>query len=106
MSVTPTINRAVDYRSFGTPGGEFTPKCRAATITEVGAWVDVPGSVSDETVRDDGLKHRTIEQRWEPDACALTVENPTGTYYNTCSHDESGAKGGTWHWPCTPRTDT
>ncbi len=31
----PTVGRVVHYRSYGTPGGEYTPECRAAVVTEV-----------------------------------------------------------------------
>jgi hypothetical protein len=66
----------VHYVSYGTPKGEFTSQCRAATVTEVGA---------DETV-------------------GLMVANPTGLFFHPlaaggCEHDEDGKAGGTWHWP-------
>lgn len=93
----PTVGRIVHYVSYGTPGGEYTSRCRAATIAETGAWMTVPGSESTE-VTDSETPYRTIEQRWEPDACALVVQNPTGLFFNTCSRDEAGGPG-TWHWP-------
>lgn len=110
---TPSVGRIVHYVSYGTPGGEYTSQCRAAKVAEVGAWMFVAGSESDEVVHDDGIRYRTIEQRWEDDACALVVENPTGLFFNTCSyhegdigHDHTGVeipsrsyRGGTWHWP-------
>lgn len=105
----PRINQAVHYRSYGTPGNEYGPACRAAIVTEVGAWVaDGPPAVSD-----DGA-HRTVPQRWDPEACSLFVANPTGMFLNgpVARHeppvemitrgdgsDTPGRlyRGGTWH---------
>jgi len=77
----PTIGRIVHYKSYGTPGGEFTPECRPAIITEV---------------RDGEV--------------GLVVVNPTGLFFHPIAdpasnresvpHDESQERGGTWHWPC------
>lgn len=73
----PSVGRIVHYQSYGTPGGEFTPECRAAIITEVLN----PG--------DDDLG----------DSVGLAVLNPTGIFLNRgIAHDEDKA-GGTWHWP-------
>lgn len=84
MSTPPTVGRIVHYRSYGTPGGEFTPECRAAQVTEV----DPDGNVG------------------------LAVLNPSGLFFHPIAHDngpcpheepaEPGAStaGGTWHWPC------
>lgn len=71
----PSVNRAVHYTAYGTPGGEFPAGiCRAATITEV----DDPGN---------------------PDsAVGICVMNPTGLFFmRHCRHDEEKAPG-TWHW--------
>jgi hypothetical protein len=73
----PTVGRVVHYRSFGTPGGEYTPQCRAAVVTET-----TPDS----------------------DAVGLAVLNPTGMFFHSladggCAHDELRRQGGTWHWP-------
>ncbi len=91
----PSVGRIVHYRSYGTPGGEFEPACRSATVAEVGAWM--PNGVLDEVERD-GRRFRTVSQEWQPEACHLVVDNPTGQFFNTCPHDE-GQAGGTWHWP-------
>ena len=70
----PSVGRAVHYVSYGTPGGEYTPECRAATITE--------------TYVEGG------------DAVGLAVLNPTGMFFNRyVPHDEDGKRGGSWHWP-------
>lgn len=73
----PSVGRVVHYVSYGTPGGEFTPACRAATVTEVSETFDVVG---------------------------LCVQNPTGLYFlpikaGGCRLDEENKAGGTWHWP-------
>lgn len=97
----PSVGQIVHYVSYGTPGGEYASRCRAATIAEVGAWMTVPDTESDEVLHDDGTRYRTIEQRYEDDACALVVQNPTGLFFNTCSHHDGsfGKLAGTWHWP-------
>jgi hypothetical protein len=72
----PSIGRVVHYVSYGTPKGEYTSQCRAATITEVGP---------------DNL-------------VGLCVQNPTGLFFHPlaaggCTQDEQNKLGGTWHWP-------
>lgn len=71
MSQQPSVGRMVHYRSFGTPGGEYTPECRAAVIAAVHDGGD----------------------------CDLVVLNPTGLFFNRCPQDEGNKRGGTWHWP-------
>jgi hypothetical protein len=79
------VGRVVHYASYGTPGGEFKPDCRAAIIT---------------ALREPPKDH--------PDAelVDLAVLNPTGMFFNQrCPHDEGFLRddvtrpGGTWHWP-------
>jgi hypothetical protein len=77
----PSVGRIVHYVSYGTPGGECTSQCRAAIITEV-----------------------TEVESWDDDnpryLLGLAVMNPTGMFFNQGVHqDESGKRGGTWHWP-------
>lgn len=67
----PSVGRIVHYVSYGTPGGEFTSKCRAAVITDI----------------------------WPGELVALCVLNPTGIFFNDCHQDEDQRLGGTWHWP-------
>jgi hypothetical protein len=86
--MAPRVGELVHYVSYGTPGGEYRSQCRAATIAEVGAWMQDRDSVSGEVLGADGARFRTVEQRWEDDACALVVQNPTGMFFNTCSHDD------------------
>lgn len=78
MADQPTVGRIVHYRSFGTPGGEYTSECRAAVVTEVGG-----------------------EVRTGPEGTvALAVLNPEGMFFNRHVYqDERDKTGGTWHWP-------
>ncbi|GAA3750683.1 hypothetical protein [Micromonospora maritima] len=78
--MTPSVGRIVHYVSYGTPGGEFTSRCRAAIVTDVG-----------------------FENR-----LGLAVLNPTGMFFHSlaeggCLHHDGDGKGtypgGTWHWP-------
>lgn len=111
MGDKPSVGRIVHYVSFGTPGGEYAPKCRAAIVTEVGAWVTV-GNDSDGSAA--GVKGAQRMQEWDPDAVTLFVANPGGLFLNPdkpCRYDEGGTsttpgapagrsyESGTWHWP-------
>lgn len=75
-----SIGRIVHYTSYGTPGGEYLPECRAAIVTEAG----------------DPSKNKGL---------GLCVLNPTGLFFNQNvmgdgSFECGGApQGGTWHWP-------
>jgi hypothetical protein len=70
----PTVGRIVHYRSYGTPGGEYVPECRAAVVTAAAQ---------------------------KGDLVSLAVLNPTGMFFNNLvEQDEDQARGGTWHWPC------
>lgn len=84
----PKVGDPVHYVSFGTPGGEYHSRCRAATITEV--------------------RPPTVRQgvSIEASAVGLAVVNPTGLFFHPiahengpCPHSEDEHKGGTWHWP-------
>lgn len=102
---TPAITSWVHYVSYGTPGGEYPPVCRAAVITEVGQWVTLPGEVNPGT-NAAGQRVREVTQVWQEDACAVFVINPTGVFFNgagpvPCPHDEDQRGGGTWHWADT-----
>ena len=80
---TPSVGRVVHYVSYGTPGGEYPKKCRAAVVTETHGK-DASGQV-----------------------VSLAVLNPTGVLFATrCGQGDElhgdhspGAYGGTWHWP-------
>lgn len=76
MSQTPSVGRDVHYISYGTPGGEYEPVCRAAKITEVHG-PDASG-----------------------DVVSLCVFNPEGLFFNKrVPQGDIGGSGGTWHWP-------
>jgi hypothetical protein len=110
---TPSVGRVVHYVSHGTPirpdGTQaYTQQCRAATITEVGAWIntDTEMCALDGTVRE-------VRQEWNPDAVGIHVVNPTGQFFTQgVLHDPGSSgpvvlamcdgrprRGGTWHWP-------
>lgn len=73
--MTPTVGRAVHYVSYGTPGDEYSPECRAATVTEF--------------IRDT-----------ESETVGLAVLNPTGLFFRQGVYqDEEHHSPGTWHWP-------
>jgi hypothetical protein len=80
-SRAPSVGRIVHYVSYGTPGGEHTPQCRAAVVTEVGEHTD--------------KLHRA------PPPVGLAVLNPTGAFFNQGVPYGEGEQraGGTWHWP-------
>lgn len=115
----PTVGRPVHYVSHGSPvradGAQaYEPQCRAAIVTEVGAWLDVtvtPGS-PDSTAR----ATRTVDQAFDVTAVHLAVLNPTGEFFRACEYDPGSVdgdgprpplctglhhEGGTWHWPVT-----
>ncbi|MGB3327340.1 MAG: hypothetical protein WBA46_00215 [Thermomicrobiales bacterium] len=69
---TPSVGRMLHYVSYGTPGGEYAPEHRAATVT---------------AVNDDG----TVD---------LFVMNPSGTFHNRgVTIDDVTKAPGTCHWP-------
>jgi hypothetical protein len=70
MEQKPSIGRIVHYTAYGTPGGEFKSKPRAAVITDV-------------------------ETDTKVHVCVL---NPTGIFFNAVEYDPDG-KPGTWRWP-------
>lgn len=75
----PTIGRIVHYRSYGTPGGEYTPQCRAAVVTQ------------------------TIKGFMDAPLTGLAVLNPSGLFFEFAAQEDPAGcasdKGGTWHWP-------
>jgi hypothetical protein len=91
----PSVSRIVHYVSYGTPGGEYESKCRAAIVTEV------------------SREHTSSNGTLMPKV-GLCVLNPSGLFFNAdvhyhdgdTGHDHAGAeipaksyRGGTWHWP-------
>lgn len=99
----PEIGNVVHYVSYGTPKGEFRPRCRAAFVTEVGQWVTMETTPRPSYDKSEGRAIRTVEQWFYGDATALAVVNPTGMFFNgaaevACRHDEESRASGTWHW--------
>ena len=81
------------YQSYGTPGGEYHPKPRAAVIAECDPWPTSEhciGVASDAYYQD------------ETNYCVkLCILNPSGIFF-TQSKFSAEAKPGCWNWP--PRT--
>lgn len=112
----PFVGEPVHYVSFGTPGGEYTSRCRAAFITELGQWVTVASTKRVSYSESEGRPIRDTVQWFYTDAAALFVMNPTGVFFSgagpvACKHDELPPRDkiahgeraehlpGTWHWP-------
>lgn len=124
----PLVGDWVHYVAHGTPIREdgtqaYPSACRAAMITEVGAWVADPGDPHDlcqffdravdhlesslglsndlvaelQSWTDQGQRIRL--EKWLPDACHLDIRNPTGGFFKVCLYDKERTAGGTWHWP-------
>jgi hypothetical protein len=86
----PSVGRIVHYVSYGTPGGEYASKCRAAIIAGDGETLPYPehGDGIDD-LPEDGAR-----------LADLAVLNPTGMFFDQgVPQDEDGKRGGTWHWP-------
>jgi hypothetical protein len=99
------VGRAVHYVSFGTPGGEYSSQCRAATVTEVadesqprllGLAVLNPGGVFfDRNVPYDD----TQGNPGNPECSNAPHESRPFRYCPSCEWSEPHLVGGTWHWP-------
>lgn len=100
VTVKPSVGRIVHYVSYGTKNGEYSPECRAGIVTEVGQWVTIEESF---TEGEDNARIRVLRQEFHPEACSLSVHNPTGVFFNSggvpIEHDEDTKKPGSWHWP-------
>lgn len=100
IDMKPSVGRIVHYVSYGTPGGEYPPACRAAMVTDVGAWVTTAETAGPEAERDGVVRStRTLAQEYHADAVALLVQNPTGVFFNGAGtvpcryHDVAEAPG-------------
>jgi len=85
----PKLCDDVHYVSYGTPGGEYAPACRAAKVTEVHPVTD-------------GTRAQAHIETWDyiPGEATLFVMNPSGTFHNArVLEDRSNRRGGTWHFP-------
>jgi hypothetical protein len=104
-----TVGEIVHYVSHGTPvrpdGSQaYTPACRAAILTEVGAWITVGYIVPKSFALSEGRPIRSAEQWWFDDAVSLMVANPTGQFFNqgarhapSLTGSGEDPAGGTWH---------
>lgn len=97
----PSVGRIVHYRSFGSPGGEYMPECRAALITQVGengqvglAVLNPTGMFFNPTID----YHDGAETPGDPD-CPANATHGNPFRYCSCGWTEASFKGGTWHWP-------
>lgn len=76
----PYIGEMVHYVSYGTPGGEYQSKCRAAVVTEVLGKVPADANTY----------------------VSLAVLNPSGLFFDPDvpyhEHSRHNDRGGTWHW--------
>jgi hypothetical protein len=72
MDPSPTIGRTVHYQAFGTPGGEYQSKPRAAIVTETYDGENTVG---------------------------LCILNPTGVFFNPRVPFSETPKPGHWNWP-------
>ncbi|GHH57830.1 hypothetical protein [Lentzea cavernae] len=100
----PSVGRIVHYVSHGSPIREdgtqvFPSECRAAIVSEAGAWIAVATIEAESFSRSEGRPIRHVEQWFYDDAVTLTVLHPTGSSRHACKHDETNHASGTWHWP-------
>lgn len=94
------IGDRVHYVAPGSADGRYPSVCRAATVTEVGAWIDQRVMPDPETPNG-----RILHQVMETDAVHVQVHNPTGTHNNVASRREDPDRGvdgvryppQTWH---------
>lgn len=75
-TVKPTVGRIVHYQSYGSPGGEYPSKARAAIVTDV-------------------LDH-------EGATVGLSIHSPQGIMFQDRVLYSEEPKPGYWNWP--PRT--
>lgn len=73
MYSVPMIGEAVHYVSYGTPGGEYKSRCRAAIVS-------------------DNLAYKPIDERLD-----LVVLNPEGLFFNNDVGWSAAQTGGSWH---------
>ncbi len=84
----PSVGRSVHYQSYGTPGGEYLPKPRAAVITQVHLDDDGRTCPSD-----------AVGAPPEVPCVGLAVLNPTGLFFDVHVPYSETPKPGHWNWP-------
>lgn len=112
------VGDPVHYVARGSADGRFPPVCRAAIVTEVGAWETFASDVPPNPHPEDG-DVRTLPQRYSSDTVGLAVLNPSGLFLHPSemdgvphdhAHDEDDDlagplcdggwhRPGTWHHP-------
>lgn len=85
----PYVGQTVHYVARGSADGRFPSVCRAATVTEVGAW-----ATTDTEPGPDG-RTRVVHQRWNENAVGLVVHNPTGQFFHPAA---DGGVDRDWGW--------
>lgn len=89
--MAPKIGQIVHYVSYGTPGGEYSPECRAAIITEVSElnedWVGLV------VFNPDGLFFHSLAKNGCPNH-----ELPPGSAGMIAQPVPSNYLGDSWHW--------
>lgn len=94
MDQQPSVGRIVHYVSYGTPGGEYTSRCRAAIVTEVPTNEDLGIT---QAMLDNPETREMLPAGW---VVSVAVLNPSGLFFDEhLEYDEDAARGGTWHWP-------
>jgi len=88
--VKPSVGRVVHYHSFGTPGGEYKPKARAAIITEC-----EPCPTSEHCVGVASDEYYQDETSYLVQVCVL---NPAGVFFCPVKFSAE-PKPGCWSWP-------
>lgn len=96
MTTRPFVGETVHYRSYGTPGGEYTGRCRAAVVTERETGVENAVQVGLAVLNPTGLFFHSMLQgggvRFGPEPM-LESSDPDG------GHAVYGYAPGTWHYP-------
>lgn len=105
MAGQPSVGRTVHYRSFGTPGGEYAPECRAAVITELSGDPAHPDQVGLAVLNPTGMFfNRAVPYDGGGETAGAADCSDAATHgapfrYCACGWAEASYKGGTWHWP-------
>lgn len=86
----PSVGRVVHYQSYGTPGGEYHAKPRAAVIAECD-----PQPTSEHCIGVASDEYYEDETNWRVRLCIL---NPSGIFF-AAAQFSAEPKPGCWSWP-------